>query len=197
MNDLYLLSDPDPAVWFAVPNRYPDQDARDPRAWARMVAAEVATDRKDRKLLERILEDLARSENGRDEGLAYLFLPPDKRPMHLARLRSLPTEDLPDEPPAGPLEPATDVYDADRLGQAVRTVFAGLADEQRGDLLVTVAYRWTLGPTSVLLTLSTLDPGEAVAMVGELDTFADDVWVEDEDGRPVRADDVPASAGGE
>lgn len=196
MSDLFLMSDPDPAVWFAVPNQYPDQDARDPRDWARAVAAEVATGRKERKLLERILEDLARSEDGRDEGMAYLFLPPDGRPMQLARLRSLPTEDLPDEPPPGPLEPATDVYDADRLGPAVRSFIGGVADEERGDLLVTVAYRWTLGPTSVLLTLSTLDPGEAVAMIGELDTFADDVWVEDEDGRPVRADDVPGSGGG-
>lgn len=194
MNDLTLVADPDPEVWFAVPAEYPDPRGKDPRQWASAVAREVSASAAETEVLERLLDDLAQTEQGRDDGVAYLYLPRDGGPMQLARLRAVDTDDVADELPHGPLAPAQDVYDAELLGPARRSVLAGRAHEATADLLVTVVYRWTLDWMSVLLTLATLDPGQAVAMIGPLDEFADTVWVEDETGELVRADPVARPA---
>lgn len=187
MDDLTLVADPDPELWFAVPSEYPDQRGESPRQWAASVAAQVATSTEDRELLERLLTELADGEQGREDGVAYLFLPRDDRPMQLARLRALDTEDVEQETPHGPLAPAEDIYDAALLGPAARSVVAGRAHEATADLLVTVLYRWTVDWMTVVLTLATLDPGAAVAMLEPLDDFADTVWVEDDAGELVRA----------
>lgn len=189
MNDLFLVADPDPDLWFAVPTQYPDPLGTDPTTWAHAVAAQSRGDGADRDLIETLLGDLARTELGRDAGVAYVFLPRDGTPMQLVRLRGLPSAEVaPPEQPDGPLDPVEEVHDAHLLGPATRSIVAGRASETTEDLLVTVVYRWTVGEMSVLLTLATLDPGEAVRMLGALDAFADSVWVEDEQGRLVRAE---------
>lgn len=196
MTDLFIVADPDPDFWFAVPTDYPDDRGADPAAWARSVAAEVdgATTAPD--VLETLLSDLARTEAGRDAGVAYVFVPRDDAPMQLVRLRGVPTESFRQpEQPEGPLDPLVDVYDAALLGPAARTVVAGRPSETSDDLLVTVVYHWTVGWLSVVLTLATLDPGEAVTMLATLDAFADAVWVENEQGRLVRAEPVAQPTG--
>lgn len=183
MDELILSADPDPRLWIAVPNAYPDDGGSDPGEWARGVAAEHEP---DDGLLARLLENLARRELGRDGGMAYVYLPGDGAPMQLARLRAVLTETLGEEP-ASPLAPAEDVYEAQWLGPAIRQIVAGRARQDRDDLLVTVVYRWTLDWMSVLLTMSVLDPAEAVRMIGPLDRLADSVLVEEPDGTRVVA----------
>lgn len=192
MDELTVVADPDPELWFAVPSQYPDERGDSPRQWATSVSAATATSPEDRELLERLLTDLADSEREREDGVAYLFLPRDGRPMQLARLRALDTDDVEQETPHGPLAPAEDVYDAALLGPATRSVIAGRAHEATADLLVTVLYRWSVDWLTVVLSLATLDPGAAVAMLEPLDDFADTVWVEDGAGELVRAAPVRA-----
>jgi hypothetical protein len=129
------------------------------------------------------MEDLAESETGHD-GAAYVYLPNDLGRMAKARLLTGPTTGLAElGAQTSPLAPAADVFEAAYLGPATRTMTAGKAHPRSDDLLVTVTYRWDLdGGTSVLLTLSTLDPGHAVSMLDELDEFADNLWLEDQSG---------------
>lgn len=196
MTDLFIVADPDPDFWFAVPTEYPDPLGSDPAAWARAVAVESSGATEPPELLETLLADLARTEQGRDDGVAYVFLPRDNAPMQLVRLRGMPAEAfVQPQLPDGPLDPVVDVYDADLLGPAGRTIVAGRPSETSEDLLVTVVYHWTVGWMAVVLTLATLDPGEAVTMLGTLDAFADTVWVEDEQGELVRADPVAQPTG--
>lgn len=196
MTDLFIVADPDPDLWFAVPTEYPDPLGGDPAAWARSVATESSGATPPPELLETLLGDLARTELGRDDGAAYVFLPRDDSPMQLVRLRGVLAESfVQPQQPDGPLDPVVDVYDAALLGPAGRTIVAGRPSETSEDLLVTVVYHWTVGWMSVVLTLATLDPGEAVTMLGTLDAFADAVWVEDEQGEIVRAEPVARSNG--
>ncbi|HLV04854.1 MAG TPA: hypothetical protein VKY79_09795, partial [Actinomycetaceae bacterium] len=123
-------------------------------------------------------------------GTVYLYLPDDGSPMQKVRLRAVPTEELGPVEPVSPLDPVEDVVDAEHLGRGTRAIVAGRAHEHTDDLLVTVVYRWELGWVTVLLTMATLDPGAAVAMLDLLDELADDVWVEDESGALVTATEV-------
>ncbi|PFG41285.1 hypothetical protein ATJ97_3833 [Georgenia soli] len=179
-----LVASPDPAVWVHVPATYPDRRGDDPGAWARSVAVDYGPpDDSSREVFERLMADLAEGETGHD-GAVYLYLPNDLGRMAKVRLLTGPTAGLADlEAPASPLAPAADVLESAYLGPVTRTLSAGLAHPSSDDLLVTVTYRWDLeGGTSVLLTLSTLDPGQAVGMLEELDEFADNLWLEDSSG---------------
>jgi len=179
-----LVASPDPAVWVHVPAIYPDPRGDDPGAWARSVAADYGPpDDSGREVLARLMEDLAEGESGHG-GAVYVYLPNDLSRMAKARLLMGPTAELADlEVPTSPLAPAADVLESAYLGRATRTMTAGRAHASSDDLLVTVTYRWDLEDgTSVLLTLSTLDPGQAVGMLEELDDFADNLWIEDPSG---------------
>ncbi|MCM3659527.1 hypothetical protein M3148_00730 [Georgenia satyanarayanai] len=182
MRTLVLGADPDPELWVPVPSRYPDDDAATPEDWARTVAAERGAD--SAELLERLLLDLALSEQRTADGTVYLYLPPDGAPMQKVRLRALPTTELGEALPTSPLT-AEDTVVAEYLGRGTRSIVAGLAHESTSDLLVTVVYRWDVEWVSVLLTMATLDPGEAVAMIETLDELAHDIWLEDESGELV------------
>lgn len=176
-----LVASPDPAVWVHVPATYPDRRGDDPAAWARSVATDYGPpDESGREVLERLMADLAESESGHG-GAVYVYLPNDLSRMAKVRLLTGPTSELEElEAPTSPLRPATDVFESAHLGPAARTVAAGRAHPSSDDLLVTVTYRWDLDDgVSVLLTLSTLDPGQAVSMLEELDDFADNLWLED------------------
>ncbi|MBD8060926.1 hypothetical protein [Oceanitalea stevensii] len=183
MRTLVLGVDPDPELWVRVPSRYPDDDAATPEEWARTVAVERGAD--SAELLERLLLDLALSEQRTADGTAYLYLPPDGAPMQKVRLRALPTAELGAALPGSPLDTAEDTVEAEHLGRGTRSIVAGLAHESTADLLVTVVYRWDVEWVSVLLTMATLNPGEAVAMIETLDELAHDIWVEDESGELV------------
>lgn len=190
MQRLVLAADPDPDLWVRVPASYPDAGAATPEEWARAVAADRARSPEDAAVLTRVLHDLAEHENGKHAGTVYLYLPDDGSPMQKVRLRAVPTEELGPVEPVSPLDPVEDVVDAEHLGRGTRAIVAGRAHEHTDDLLVTVVYRWELGWVTVLLTMATLDPGAAVAMLDLLDELADDVWVEDESGALVTATEV-------
>lgn len=182
--NLSLVASPDPAVWVRVPAAYPDPRGDGPAAWACSVAADYGpADEPGREVLARLMEDLAEGETGHD-GAVYVYLPNDLSRMAKARLLTGPTAGLAEiEDQASPLAPAAEVYEAAHLGPATLTVTAGRTHPVSEDLLTTVTYRWDLdGGTSVLLTLATLDPGQAVGMLAELDDFADNLWLEDLSG---------------
>src|SRR5690606_38135333 len=109
MRTLVLGVDPDPELWVRVPSRYPDDDAATPEEWARTVAAERGAD--SAGLLERLLLDLALSEQRTADGTAYLYLPPDGAPMQKVRLRALPTAELGAALPGSPLDTAEDTVE--------------------------------------------------------------------------------------
>lgn len=190
MQRLVLAADPDPDLWVRVPTSYPDTAGATPQQWARAVAADRACSTEDAAVLTRLLHDLAEHEAGADAGTVYLYLPDDGSPMQKVRLRAVPTEELGPVEPVSPLDPVEDVVDAEHLGRGTRAIVAGRAHEHTDDLLVTVVYRWELGWVTVLLTMATLDPVAAVAMLDLLDELADDVWVEDESGALVTATEV-------
>lgn len=179
-----LVAHPDPAVWVRVPDRYPDARGADPQAWARSVARDYGPPAgAAQEGFRAMMTDLARGEAGRGEGTAWLYLPEDPRGMAKARTLLVPRGSLPAAPGVeGPLAPADDVYVAQHLGPGSRTVAAGRAHPATADLLVTVTYRWDLGDVAVLLLMPTLDPGQAVGMLEELDEFADCLWIDDAAG---------------
>ena len=178
-----LVASPDPAVWVHVPATYPDRRGADPGAWARSVAVDYGPpDDSAREVLERLMADLAEGETGHD-GAVYVYLPDDLGRMAKVRLLTGPTAALPEPEVTSPPAPAADVFEAAHLGPAIRTMTAGRAHPASDDLLVTLTYRWDLEDgVSVLLTLSTLDPGHAVSMVDEMDEFADNLWLEGTSG---------------
>ncbi|MPV37176.1 hypothetical protein [Georgenia subflava] len=186
MKSVNLTAHPDPAVWVLVPNGYPDRRGTDPLGWARSVAEDYGpTDAEGRERFTLLMQDVAESERGRDEGDAYLFLPEDLGAMAKARLLFVPTAAVGEDAAHGPLDPATETFDAQYLGRGTRTVSAGRAHPANEDLLVTVTYRWDVADLTVLLVLTTLDPAQAVTMLDELDEFADNLWLEDSDGELV------------